>query len=99
MQRTRQQIMSSLGKKGFTETDSYRDHYYFMYYTQSGKKTRIITKLSRGTHYKSIGNSLLNMMAKECKLNKNDFMDLIDCPLSRADYEKKLIGKECVLYE
>lgn len=90
MQRARQQIMTSLNKKGFVQTD-YRDHYYLTYYTKSGKKTNIYTKLSRGTHYKMIGDSLLNPMAKQCKLDKSDFIDLVDCPLSRDDYERKLI--------
>lgn len=91
MQRTRQKIMASLTKKGFIQND-YKDHFFFTYHTKSGKKTNIFTKLSRGTHHKTIGDSLLNPMAKQCKLDKNDFIDLIDCPLSRDDYENRLIN-------
>ena len=96
MQKTRQQIMTSLGKKGFIQKD-YKDHYYFTYYTKDGKKTNIFTKLSRGTHYKSINDSLLNPMARQCKLDKSDFINLIDCPLSRDDYENKLINAGYIL--
>jgi hypothetical protein len=29
-------------------------------------------------------------MAKQCKLSKKEFVDLVQCPLSKSDYEKKI---------
>jgi hypothetical protein len=35
-------------------------------------------------------------MAKQVRLNKADFDDLIDCPLDRDAYEKKLIEQAAI---
>jgi hypothetical protein len=35
-------------------------------------------------------------MAKQVKLTKADFDDLIDCPLDRDSYEKKLIEQAVI---
>jgi hypothetical protein len=32
-------------------------------------------------------------MAKQCKLSNKQFRDLIECPLSRAEFEKILVEK------
>jgi hypothetical protein len=42
---------------------------------------------------KEINDGILAQMAKQCRLNKQDFMSLIDCPLSREKYEARLIEK------
>ena len=42
---------------------------------------------------KEISDGILAQMAKQCRLNKQDFMNLIDCPLSREQYEVRLIEK------
>ena len=85
--------MSSLIKKGFVQQDGYKDHYFFTYYTKNGKKTDIFTKLSRGSSYKTIGDPLLASMAKQCRLDKKNFLNLIDCPLDRDAYENILTSK------
>lgn len=43
---------------------------------------------------KEISDGILAQMAKQCRLNKQDFMNLVDCPLSREQYEARLIEKE-----
>lgn len=89
MARKPNDVEKSLEKKGFQRKEG--DHHYFNYYTKSGKKTRVFTKTSHGV--KELDDSLLGMMSKQCKLNRHDFDRLIDCPLDRDSYERKLI--EC----
>jgi len=85
----RNTVESGLQKKGFViETD--RDHRYFFYHSKNGKKTKVHTKISHSPKYKTIGDNLLALMSKQCGLSKPDFIDLIDCPLSRDEYENKL---------
>jgi len=88
----RNTVESSLQKKGFViETD--RDHRYFFYHSKNGKKTKVHTKISHSPKYKTIGDNLIALMSKQCGLSKSDFIDLIDCPLSRDKYESKLIAQ------
>ena len=49
----------------------------------------MFTKTSHGV--KELDDSLLSMMSRQCKLNRQDFDRLIDCPLDRDSYERKLI--------
>jgi predicted RNA binding protein YcfA (HicA-like mRNA interferase family) len=84
--RNKTEIIKSLQKKGFSQEGG--DHHFFVYYARNGKETNIKTKVSRGT--KDIGDSLLAKMAKQCQLNKKDFLNLIDCPLDQDAYEKKI---------
>ena len=78
-------IEKSLKKKGFIEYDT--DHKYLVYKSTDGILTTIKTKLSHGALPKSIGDTLIILMAKQCKLKKNEFIDLIKCPIDRTKYE------------
>jgi len=88
----RNTVESGLQKKGFI-IETGRDHKYFFYHSKNGKKTKVHTKISHGTKYKTIGDNLLALMSKQCGLSKSDFIDLIDCPLSRDEYEKRLCNQ------
>jgi len=85
----RNSVESSLQKKGFV-IEINRDHRYFFYHSKNGKKTKVHTKISHSPKYKTISDNLLALMSKQCGLSKSDFIDLIDCPLSRDEYENKL---------
>ena len=85
MQRDRDDIVASLERKGFVKDGG--DHEYFIYWNLAGKKTMKKTKVSRGSSYKSIGDDLLGKMSKQVGLTKKLFIDLVDCPLSRDQYE------------
>ena len=78
---------AALREKGFRPASG--DHVYYIYYSTDGKKSNVRTKISHGNH-KDIGDQLVSMMAKQCKLSKADFKNLIACPLSRDEYERKL---------
>jgi len=80
-------VRSGLKKKGFIE-DNQKNHVYFSYKTISGKVTSINTKISHGGKYKDVSDSLLSIMAQQCKLSTSNFKRLINCPLKIEDYDK-----------
>ncbi len=86
MPRDRRDVEHGLAAKGFDETQG--DHHFFTYHTDAGLKTPVYTKTSHGM--REIGDPLLSLMAKQCKLSRREFFSLLDCPLSRADYETLL---------
>lgn len=88
MPRKQADVEKSLLNKGFQSGGG--DHNYFFYYSIAGKKTIVRTKTSHGS--REIDDNLLAQMAKQCKLSNKDFGLLIECPLSRDDYETKLIS-------
>jgi hypothetical protein len=92
MPRKKIDVESALKKKGFSQTEG--DHHWFVYVTIEGKKTTARTKTSHSQKMKDISDNLLSQMAKQCKLSKRDFLDLIDCPLSREAYEEILKEQE-----
>ncbi len=65
------------------------DHRYFIYRTVGGQKARASTHTSHGKGF-DIDDHLLAQMARQCGLTKKQFLDLLDCPLSRQDYENIL---------
>jgi hypothetical protein len=85
MPRKKSRVESGLKDKGFEQTEG--DHHFFVYKTIEGKKTSVRTKTSHTPKMKDIPDNLLSQMAKQCKLSKNDFFRLIDCPMDRDDYE------------
>ena len=83
-------VESDLLKKGFVLEEKH--HRYFTYHRAAdSKKTSIFTKTSHGA--RDIDDSLLGLMAKQCKLSRSDFVDLVQCPLSRENYEVKLAAQ------
>ncbi len=84
--RPKADIETALTAKGFQQTRQ-TNHNYFIFHTQDGKKSRIKTKTSFGHKPKEISGDLLNTMARQCKLTNNQFLQLVDCPLSRQSYE------------
>lgn len=84
----KRKVERSLQKKGFLQKDG--DHNFFVYYTETGLQTAVQTKTSFTPKQKDISAGLQNLMARQCHLSNADFSDLINCPLSRQDYERKL---------
>ncbi len=84
MDLSKRKIISALKKKGFKSTN--KDHIYFYFYYK-GKSTKIDTKLSHGTKYKSIDKSLQKRMQKQLHFDKlEDFISFCDCKISENDY-------------
>lgn len=80
-------VKSSLERKGFRKHDGH--HSFFVYYSTSNLKTGVRTKVSHGEN--QIGDKLIGAMARQCRLSKDDFKKLIECPLSREQYEAMLV--------
>jgi hypothetical protein len=91
MPRKKSKVESALKSKGFKQTEG--DHHWFVYVTIEGKKTAIKTKTSHTQKMKDISDSLLSLMAKQCHLSKDQFLNLVDCPLDQEEYEKILRNK------
>ncbi|HEY7770047.1 type II toxin-antitoxin system HicA family toxin [Longimicrobium sp.] len=81
-------VEAALRRKGFRQVDTH--HRYFVYHTQAGLKSRIRTKTSHGR--RELNTSLLAQMAKQCGVSRNEFLDLVDCPLDQKTYETKAAG-------
>lgn len=88
----RKDVDAALRSKGFRAEEG--DHTFYFYYTQAGKRTPVRTKISRGSKYKRLDDNLLAAMARQCRLTKVQFADLVHCPLSREDYERVLAGQQ-----
>jgi hypothetical protein len=70
----------NLLSKGFKAAQG--DHKYLEYYFNG----RVIfhTKISHGE--KELQDFHIGMMKRQCKLEKNEFIDLANCPLSASQY-------------
>lgn len=88
MARPKSKVSSGLVAKGFVRSDG--DHVFFVYYTIGGKKTAVKTKTSHTPKMKDIPDNLISQMAKQCKLTKDEFLGVVDCPIDRATLERLL---------
>ena len=88
--RSAKDIDQALRKKGFRrDMDGKHIHYFF--YGLNGEKTGIYTLMSHGMGSTSIGNPLLGLMARQLRLTKSQFLDLIDCTLDEEGYRHLVI--------
>lgn len=78
-------IVSSLTSKGFREVDG--DHKRLVYYS-GGKKTEVRTKVSHSS--RDVGEDLIHQMAKQTRLSKPEFVDLVECTMAGDVYREKL---------
>ena len=86
--RKARRVESGLLAKGFRYLDSRHRRLY--YYTLSGDPTPVQTLLSHGGN-RDLNDQLLAQMARQCRLSRREFLALIDCPLSQAEYEALLV--------
>ncbi|GAB2636713.1 hypothetical protein GCM10027035_33010 [Emticicia sediminis] len=73
----------NLLKKGFDDASSKSDDHKWLELFYDGKLV-LHTKISHGE--KDLGDFLIKQMSLQCKLDKTDFMDLANCPLSKKQY-------------
>lgn len=85
-------IEDGLTAKGFIQRKGRGGHRHFVFTPTKhrGKISSIFTFTSHGKRGKDIGDLLVWRMARELKLSKKQFQDLINCPLSQDDYEQLL---------
>jgi hypothetical protein len=73
----------NLKKKGFVDSKTKSiDHKYLELYHEGKYVTH--TKISHNSG--DLDNYLIKQMSFQCKLSKNEFIDLANCPLSKLDY-------------
>ncbi len=85
------QLAQALSKKGFIKESGKRhDQYFFVY---NSKRTSIRVSISRGSGYAYSGDLLRRLRADEMKLDKQNFIDFIQCPLTVEMYAQYLIQK------
>ncbi len=86
------EVIAGLKAKGFAE-DREGHHVFLIYETRDGLRTDVRTRVSHQSGGGDIGDGLLGIMARQVKLGRRDFEQLIDCSLSREKYEAKLDPK------
>jgi predicted RNA binding protein YcfA (HicA-like mRNA interferase family) len=74
MPKAAKEIATGLQQKGFRLRDN--DHSFFHLYV-NGKKTSVYTKISHGE--KEIHDGLLGTMARQVRLSRKQFNELIEC--------------------
>ena len=84
----KRKIASALLQKGFIERPGRSDHRVFLFLV-GGKKTGTFTRMSHSSQ-KDIQRKLIGAMARQCHLTKAQFLDLVDCTMSKADYREHL---------
>jgi hypothetical protein len=86
--RKTRELDTALRKKGFVP---YEGNHTFYFLHVRGKKTSIRTKISHGaTEY---GLDLLGQMSKQLHLERAEFEQLVDCPVSHQDYVAMLVER------
>ena len=80
----------NLLNKGFKAATG--DHKYLEYYFNN--KVIFHTKISHGE--KDLQDFHIGMMKRQCKLEKSEFLDLANCPLSAEDYFEILKLKDII---
>ncbi len=77
----------ALRRKGFhLEQGSRHEQYYFYY---EGQKTAVRVSVSRGSGSEYSG-KLLGYVIREMHLNRNQFKDFVQCPMTEETYISNL---------
>jgi hypothetical protein len=93
MPRKHREIKAGLAAKGFL-IDQQRRHVVFVYKDLQGRTTTARTLLSHGAGGNDIGDNLLGQMARQVGLDRKDFLRLIDCPMSREDFDVIMVERD-----
>lgn len=76
-------VRNSLLEKGFgLENNNHKMFYYYM----DGKRTSIRTMISHNSD--EIDDFLIGKMKNQLKLSKEQFLDLVDCPLTKEELRR-----------
>jgi len=74
-------VSRGLKKKGF-QIRKGKDKFYHLYV--DGVKTSVFTKISHGED--EIHDGLLGPMSRQCHLSRDEFNNLVACPMAEDDY-------------
>jgi predicted RNA binding protein YcfA (HicA-like mRNA interferase family) len=87
MPRKHREVRAGLTAKGFVE-EPQRKHVHFVYEDLQGRTTIARTMISHDAAGNDIGDNLLSKMARQIGLKKRQFEDLIDCPMTRDEFNE-----------
>lgn len=73
-------IESNFIKKGFTK--SHNDHIFLEFFHEG----KFVSKTKLSHNGQSIGDNLISVMSKQCKMSKNFFLEFSRCTKSKSDY-------------
>ena len=90
MQIERDTIREKLEAKGFKNES--KDHEFYYLYC-NGKKMSVFTKISHGSKYKDYGDSLIAKVHRQMSITKKEFLDFIECSLTKEKYIALLIER------
>lgn len=93
MPRKHRDVRSGLEAKGFV-VDDQRRHIVLVYEDLQGRTTTARTLISHGAGGNEIHDSLLRKMARQVGLTRKDFLQLIDCPMSREDFDSVISQRD-----
>lgn len=85
---------ASLLKKGFQFSKSDHEKYFFYY---EGKKTSLWAKISFGS--RELLQREIRGMARTLQLTTQQFIDLLECPMSENDFKKHATGRLKYLHQ
>ena len=80
----REKLLSRFRNKGFT-TENNPKH-GILFFKHGGSRTPFKTHFSRGEHGRRIDDYLIEQMAMQLKLTKDQFIGIYDCTYNKADY-------------
>ena len=93
MPRKHRNVLSGLSTKGF-EIEKNRKHIHFVYVDLKGLTTTARTMLSHAAGSDDVSDQLLSQMAKQVGLRRSEFLDLVDCPMSRESLDVRVRAAE-----
>lgn len=93
MPRKHRNVRSGLSTKGF-EIEENRRHIHFVYVDLQGRTTTARTMLSHAAGSDDVSDQLLGQMAKQVGLKRSEFLDLVDCPMSRESLDVRVRAAE-----
>jgi hypothetical protein len=83
-------VCKSLKKKGFVENNTHHKYFELFY------KGKLILHTKVSHNGQDINDYLISQMKNQCMLEKKQFLDLINCPLSKEKYIEILKSKGAI---
>jgi hypothetical protein len=93
MPRKHRAIRSGLSAKGF-EVEENRKHIHFVYVDIEGRTTTARSMLSHAAGGEDVSDNLLGQMAKQVGLKRAEFLEMVDCPMSREDFDARIRAED-----
>ncbi|MDR1963036.1 MAG: hypothetical protein LBQ50_04600, partial [Planctomycetaceae bacterium] len=81
------EVDSAFRKKGFIRNVS-GNHIWYIFLNKTGAGYITQTKMSHGMMGSTLSSDLISKMARQLRLTKQQFLDLIDCRLSESGYRE-----------